>query len=454
MSWFSRFVPRLRNAKTPARPAGPSITWAPAETKEVRPARKTTGPENFPRFHLSAGDQLDPRDNDRLAALRMRLRSAFTPSQPVKTRRNFAGRTPTLASLIRAIEDQRLHAVIYGERGIGKTSLLHILAEAASEARYQVIYISCGSSLNFQEMIRAAAANIGLQFHSDYGPTSAEAEQGGTFLDLLPDGPVTVRSATDLFSCLRGTRVLLVLDEFDRAESEELRFAVAELIKGLSDNGSRMQIVIGGVAENLTELVRNIPAIQRNLYSLQVPQMARQEVAELIRTGEREVGIKFDDEAVNLIAERCVGFPYLASLLASRSGLIVLDDGRSQVTGADVSRATGEAIEELRGRITRRSQNQVDECVRAGLLRPLGALAGGAQYANGRFNQANIDALNLAPPSKTLLENYLSQMAANRNLIAFEEDEFGPNFRFLETAVPPYLWLWSTEPERHTPAPI
>ena len=66
------------------------------------------------------------------------FRTAFTPSQPVVERRLFAGRTGTLTTLIRAIEDERLHVIVYGERGIGKTSLMHVLAEAARDARYLV----------------------------------------------------------------------------------------------------------------------------------------------------------------------------------------------------------------------------------------------------------------------------------------------------------------------------
>ena len=79
----------------------------------------------LPRFNTTAGDQTSGRGGDRFSALRARLRNAFTPSQPIAERRLFAGREDVLKSMIRSIEDQRLHVVIYGERGIGKTSLLH-----------------------------------------------------------------------------------------------------------------------------------------------------------------------------------------------------------------------------------------------------------------------------------------------------------------------------------------
>src|SRR6185436_6856799 len=97
-----------------------------------------------------------------------------------------AGREGVLKTIIRSIEDQRLHVVIYGERGIGKTSLMHVLTQAAGDARYIVIYTSCGAHSNFDETFRAAAAEIPLLFHSGFSPTTAQAEKGTTLANLLP----------------------------------------------------------------------------------------------------------------------------------------------------------------------------------------------------------------------------------------------------------------------------
>lgn len=85
--------------------------------------------DKMPRFQGTAGDQI--RSTGKRTALdrvRFHLRNAFTPSQPVLSHRMFAGRTEVLRTLIRSLEDQRLHVVLYGDRGIGKTSLLHILS--------------------------------------------------------------------------------------------------------------------------------------------------------------------------------------------------------------------------------------------------------------------------------------------------------------------------------------
>ena len=75
----------------------------------------------LPRFSRAASETVDAHASPGLRADRGRLSTAFTPSQPISDLRGFVGREQIFGKLIRAIEDQRMHLVIYGERGIGKT---------------------------------------------------------------------------------------------------------------------------------------------------------------------------------------------------------------------------------------------------------------------------------------------------------------------------------------------
>ena len=167
------------------------IAWMPSS-----PARQGAGSRNCSsrRFRATAGDQPDTRGHDWLSGLRIRLRGAYTPSLPITERRLFAGRVKVLTELIRAIEDERLHTVVFGERGLGKTSLLHVLAQTARDARYLVIYITCGAASNSTRWLapRPPASPCGTT--RTYGPTSPEAERGDTFAELLGEEPISVRT--------------------------------------------------------------------------------------------------------------------------------------------------------------------------------------------------------------------------------------------------------------------
>src|SRR3546814_20975750 len=85
---------------------------------------------------------------------------AFGASQPVSDSRFFAGRQDTLARIIAALEGEGAHDVIYGERGIGKTSLMHVLADTARAARSMVVYDSCGADTRFATMFRSIRRRI------------------------------------------------------------------------------------------------------------------------------------------------------------------------------------------------------------------------------------------------------------------------------------------------------
>jgi Cdc6-like AAA superfamily ATPase len=415
-----------------------------APIRDARPNKKTPT-RAFPRFKSTALDQLDPRLSDPFAKVRMALRSAFTPSLPVTDQRMFAGRTQVLTGLIEAIEEQRLHTVLYGERGIGKTSLLHVLEQSAREARYLVVYLSCGASSSFDEIFRSVASGIPLLFHSGYGPTSSESERGATFADLLPSSPISVRIASEMLSHVVGTRVLVILDEFDRCESPEFRHAIAELLKNLSDRSVRVQVVIAGVASNVTELVEYIPSIQRSVAALPVPDMSATEVRQLVVNGEEASGVNFESAAIGLIVSVANGLPYLASLLCHHASHLAIEQGRMTVKVGDVGAAVNEALHEFESRTAKRSRVHIAACLREIPLDALAILAGAAQSTGGRFNLDDIGAVCASSDEQSKSRALAESLVAKRLLLEAQEDDDGRFYRFVDESVPPYLRLMSAQ---------
>jgi Cdc6-like AAA superfamily ATPase len=306
------------------------------------------GPEtpntDLPRFSASASDDVHASVEDqRVARARLALRDALGASQPVVSRERFAGRHDALAQLITAVEQQRLHVVIYGERGIGKTSLVHVFADTAREARYLVIYGSCGVETRFDDMFRAFASKIPMLFHSDVLPTTSESEHGLHFDSLLPDDHFGPREVSDLFSDVVGTRIILILDEYDRVADEAFRRDVAELIKNLSDRAARVQLVLTGVASNLDELIGYAPSIRRNIVGLPMRPLQLSEVRAILQLGEAAAGLRYSEDATAMISTISAGSPYLVRLFGHRAGLAALDDGKP-VVDADHARAAVERV--------------------------------------------------------------------------------------------------------------
>src|SRR5436305_942507 len=120
-------MPKRRTSAKPAKDFPPP---ASASVIAIGDARQSSAGwrSKMPRFRTTAGDHLDQDQRDVFGRKRVRLRNAFTPSQPVVDPEMFAGRKGVLQNLIRSVEDERLHIIVYGDRGVGKTSLLRMLA--------------------------------------------------------------------------------------------------------------------------------------------------------------------------------------------------------------------------------------------------------------------------------------------------------------------------------------
>ncbi|MBK5264681.1 MAG: AAA family ATPase [Alphaproteobacteria bacterium] len=314
----------------------------------------------LPHFRGNARDQFYESGNSQFASIRQRFSHAFTPSQPVIHRDRFAGRADALGKLIRGIEDQRLHAILYGDRGIGKTSLLHILADTAREAGYAVLYHSCDADTHFDEIFRSVLAQIPQLYHGGVTPTDDPVETGASLLDMAP--PTTAlspRHVTDLLAPVVGIRIVIILDEFDRATSSQFRRSVAELIKNLSDRSARVQLVVAGVAANFTELVEHIPSIRRNILNLELSYMADEEIDEMLWIGAEASGLGFDEAARLHIRTIANGSPYIAALLAHHAGLAAIDEEVGEVSLGHVAIALESALDELGSHIRKASLAQV-----------------------------------------------------------------------------------------------
>ncbi|MET0270539.1 MAG: ATP-binding protein [Sphingomonas sp.] len=432
MSWLSRLFGQDRNTHRPTPIETPPVTVIPG------PAKPPVKGESLPGFHSSAVERLQTTRGGGLERVRVKLRDAFTPSQPVADPDMFAGRQAMLATLIRALEDQKLHVVLFGDRGIGKTSILHVLAQQAVRARYLVHYASCGEEVDFDDMFRNVATAVPLLYHAAHSPVGGDAGASGTLADLLPPGPVTPQAISDLFSHLTGTRLIIIIDEFDRSPPGVFRRQIAELVKVLSDRSIRVQLLIAGVGSNLTELVEMIPSIRRNILGLAVPGMTEDEIAALLRNGERVSGVVFDERVIRTIVSLAAGSPYIAGLLGQHAGISAVNRGTADVSVEDVASAIAGAADEVRHRISEDSLYVLAKAIGDGHQTQLAQLAHAALRHGGRFDAGALTNPSLDADARA---RFLAQVADAYRLIERIESDPAGRYRFREESVPMYLWM-------------
>jgi ATP-dependent Clp protease ATP-binding subunit ClpA len=67
-----------------------------------------------------------PKDAENWKVLFQEITDAFSPGAPIQERELFAGRANELQALMDAVMQRGRHAVLFGERGVGKTSMVNI----------------------------------------------------------------------------------------------------------------------------------------------------------------------------------------------------------------------------------------------------------------------------------------------------------------------------------------
>ena len=95
---------------------------------------------------------------------RMRLvAEAFRPAAPIDRRGLFSGRSDEIAELFSVVAQPGQHAVVYGERGVGKTSLVTVVAELLAGSGVATARAICDSSDDFSSVWRKALSEIPVE---------------------------------------------------------------------------------------------------------------------------------------------------------------------------------------------------------------------------------------------------------------------------------------------------
>jgi Cdc6-like AAA superfamily ATPase len=275
--------------------------------------------------------------------------SVFTPGSPVNERDLFAGRIPQLNKIIGAISQRGYHAVLFGDRGVGKTSLANMLSShlRAVDPRYLIGKLNCDANDTFASIWKKALRDI-----------TFEKRQSG--IGFTPDVERTVTSLADTLDSQLSTddirRVLgnlslvaptlLILDEYDRITDRSVATLVSDTIKALSDFGVGASILIVGVAESVDKLIEGHQSIERALVQIPMPRMSHEEIQQIFEKGCARLGMELDASARAHLVNLAQGLPYIAHLLALHSSRAALEENSLVIRREHVDRGIQDSLEQ------------------------------------------------------------------------------------------------------------
>jgi Cdc6-like AAA superfamily ATPase len=279
---------------------------------------------------------------------RMRLvAEGFRPAAPIDRRALFSGRTEQIGELFAVQAQPGQHAVIYGERGVGKTSLTTVAAEMLRSSNILNARATCDTSDDFASVWRKVLDEIVFRTPTQgigFAPAAGEAVHAASErLKGVAVTPYEVRRA--LQGVTQNRELVVFIDEFDRLRDTEARTLFADTIKILSDQLVRATIVIVGVADDVDELIREHGSVERALVQVHMPRMSRAELTGVVTTGMATAQMKIGKTAVDRIVVLSQGLPHYTHLLGQLAAQAALAEGRADVKVGDVDYAVGRAIE-------------------------------------------------------------------------------------------------------------
>jgi Cdc6-like AAA superfamily ATPase len=290
-----------------------------------------------------AGKLSEPELLDRMRA----VAEAFRPAAPIDRRSLFSGRTEQISDVFSVVAQPGQHAVIYGERGVGKTSLATVAAELLRSANILTARATCDVSDDFGTVWRKALGEIEFRAtRQAVGFSERTTERKESAADGLGNGKITPDAVRAVLQKVAQQReVALFLDEFDRLHDSDERVLFADTIKALSDRGVRATIFLIGVADSVGDLIRDHRSIERALVQIHMPRMSRDELADIVSSGMEKARMTITREAARKITALSQGLPHYTQLLSQLSAESALGQRRVEVAARDVDAAVERAIE-------------------------------------------------------------------------------------------------------------
>lgn len=248
-----------------------------------------------------------PRNDAEWAALDTAVMQLFTPHAPIDENALFAGRADVILGVIDLVFQNGCHGIIYGERGVGKTSLANIIRDIifSRSNSFRLIKRNCTAQHDFSLIWRHVLDDFEVEDKqsSEYVPDDVNAYDIYKILSMIE------QQQQQQFP-------IVVIDEFDRVSDQETFVKMADLIKMLADSGSTTTILVIGVGESVHQLFGGHLSINRNVRQILMPKMSPKELEQILEKRLPGLGMTVSPSILGHIVNLSQGYPGYTHLLS------------------------------------------------------------------------------------------------------------------------------------------
>lgn len=202
------------------------------------------------------------------------LNSVFMPSAPVEDQEIFFGRIKQITQCMDAVTQKGRHIVLYGERGVGKTSFANIIRLMLQNRQYP-LKLTCNTQDTVESIWKKVFDRVivnNTEKVKSLGLIDKELTQERQFAVSEIFGKSGFQTKfLDQALQIAPFELILIFDEFDRLGESFDKAQFVDHIKNISDNYTNITLFFVGVAETISELIGEHPSLKRNLMQIRLP---------------------------------------------------------------------------------------------------------------------------------------------------------------------------------------
>lgn len=266
------------------------------------------------------------------------LGESFSPARAIRSIEYLRGREGNLRDINRAFTSPGRHAFIYGDRGVGKTSLALSSAQVHQSTDAEPVCVSCDSDTTLFSLVKDIATqaiaadsfnfetvtkSIGFNFRYLNASKQQQISTGN------PPDLETMNECVDVIRMLphfHSTKPVIVIDEFDRLRTKKVKRQFAEFLKKISDSYCETKVIICGIATTLDQLIDEHLSVARNLASIELKRLSHDGRWQIIEEAASRVSVEIPKDMNVRIGQISDGFPHYVHLIGEKLLWSVFDD--------------------------------------------------------------------------------------------------------------------------------
>ena len=260
---------------------------------------------------------------------------------PIDEEDLFAGRATEVRRILEAVLSRSKHVVLFGERGVGKTSLSNVFWKRFNQTlrRFIVARVQAGPQDSFSslwvralEELKAAGVSAGKENYVNFN------------IEFNTITPSQIRR--ELQKIGANALPIIIIDEYSEITDERTKKLTANLIKEFYDFSVTTTLIIVGVADTIGQLIENHASIDRAIVEIPLSRMSESELREIIQKRLSRTVMSFSNDAMWTIIILSRGLPYFTQTLSKHAALEAIYKKRLLVSNDDVEHSLEKFIDD------------------------------------------------------------------------------------------------------------